>query len=382
MRHIAWLAILAACTPTTPSGSVADEAKAPLGDASVSARAVGLPGAQGASRGFVSIEPVDTCPEALTGWTGPETVVVTPPQGTWDAFEDAQVVRLAAAGCDVIATLDDPDEALSTGFAFDDDGTITWAGLMLRTVQTDSALWVVSNTTTTAWRVDLDTAEVQRVDALDRPVSGITSDGNGGAWAVLMATSNMQTNETIAPFAVVQLDADLQTIGTPIILDSLSMGTGFASIDDDNNLIDRFLATDITVDGQGAVWVTHSLDGVLLRIADGAVTDSVDLGVPYPTGLAWLDERPVIASGALWDGEMLLEPPSLWSVDDLAQAPTPWTALDAPDAGFDVYSGFETLTEAGRTSMAGWFDLESTEDGTVLVADPRGARVMTVQDNE
>lgn len=423
-RGGAWLLGLAACTPTDGSLGVIPQTgmRADALEGRLAGAVSNLGGAQGVegrrraagsvgdtggdpggtdSAGDVETDPCATAAASrvLAEATGSSWLLTSPvfdlrssaPNG--GVYRAAEVLALESTGCTRLASFGLDSREFATGFASvvdpRSDFLVAPTGLMMRLVDVGDALWIFSNATHTWWTVDPDTGALAEGGTFDRPVAGAVADGSGGAWVSLSGVLAWEAGSTDQVGSLVQLDASGVSTGLVWDLPWSPASTGFGSLTPDGARLEpHFLSNDLTLDGEGTLWVLDSASAQVAAVdpATGATTVT-DLDVVYPTGIAAVGEELVITGGLVSDASGLVQSPGLWTLDPAGvPATTALVSLPEPASGWALESGFVSRTGGGDTGSAGasdlfldrWLSLAPLGTGQVLVADPAYERVLLI----
>lgn len=313
------------------------------------------------------------------------------------------VVAVSGGGCSVLASLPDADsERFVTGFGSTIDGMherfSAPAGLMIRLVAQDDALWLFSNATDVWWSIDLDDASVTSQPALPGAAAGAVSDGEGGAWVSILGKLDWPEGSSAdQPAAVVRLDSTGALDGTSFTLPFDVGETGFGRLDetppayDDGSfttmLTPHYLSNDLALGPDGRLWVLDS-EGAELAAIDPATgtTSTVALPLIYPTGIAAEDGQLVVTAGLEGDRVtgVIHQEPGLYTVSTTDGSTSAALTLPAPADGWNLTRGFVSTSDPATSETRGiyrdaWLSLVGTGEGALLVADPKSGRLIVVE---
>lgn len=313
------------------------------------------------------------------------------------------VVQVEASGCSELATLSDSaSEGFLTGFASTVDGMssrfVTASGLQISLVVQDDTLWLFSNNTQAWWQVDSTTGAVTEMAELSGFIGGAVADGSGGAWvSVLGKLPWPEDGRSPQDAELVHLDSTAVESGVRWTLPFVPETTGFGRLDEDPPVYDdgtfqtwltpHFMWLDITLDDNGQLWVIHSETSEVAVVDPGSGSNTTyALPVLNPTAVAYEDGTLVVSAGLEADraSGTIYQTPSLYTVDAATGTATLALELPAPTDGWDLTRGFVSLSDMATSETRGvyrdaWMSMVGTGEGALLVADPKGGRLIVVE---
>lgn len=311
------------------------------------------------------------------------------------------IVAVTAAGCaDVVALSDAVSEDFQTGFGSLIEGMgnryVTPVGLMIRLIDQGDELWLFSNNSREWWTIDVERGTVTEEPALDAPIAGAVSDGEGGAWLSLSPQLPWpEDSGTPVAAQLVHLDETGTPDGQQLELPFAPVGTGFGRLEDlppeyahahfSTTLTPHFLSNDLARGPDGRYWVLDSVSSTLAAVdVDNADIDTFALPFLYPTGIATEDGTLVVTSGLEADKTIgaVLQEPALHVVSTEDGSTYPTLTLPTPADGWGIDTGFVSLSGSSMSQgvyLDAWLGLSGTGGGALLVTDPKTGRLIVVE---